>query len=240
MGKQTQQFDLSGFTKQSDGSYKKNSTSIQSRNVKLKNLSDDLFKSTAINPCKPSKVNDSFIGSKVPVDLFGEEKLYEPKPLSKITLTLFGEPMPKQSVRGYATGRRNEKGTLIVDHFQPKKTVDRKKDYIKQIKEQLPEDFKPFMEKVFVTKFHCVYAPLKSFHKIKGRMEAIRNGEIFYKATQPDLIDNLKKLIFDCLGKDKTTKIPLVLGNDGIIVGEDNTRKYYGTGGMIILELAGY
>ena len=70
-------------------------------------------------------------------------------------------------------------------------------------------------------------------------MDAIRNGEIFYKNTQPDLIDNLKKLIFDCLGKNKEG-IPLVLGNDGIIVGEDNTRKYYGMGGSILLTLTGY
>ncbi len=147
--------------------------------------------------------------------------------------------MPKQSVRSYCTKAVDKaSGRHILAHFQPKELEQRKQDYIKQIKEQLPKDFIPFETQVFVTKFHCVYSPLKGFSKKK--MNAIINGETFYKNTQPDLIDNMKKLIFDCLGKDKKTGVPLVLSNDGIIVGEDNTRKYFGTGGMIILELEGY
>lgn len=146
-----------------------------------------------------------------------------------LKLELFGIPMAKQSVRSTRNGL----------FYQPKESDERKQDYIRQIKQQLPKDFKPFTKQVFITKFHCIYPPLKSFHKKKGKMDAIRNGEIFYKNTQPDLIDNLKKLVFDCFGKDKKTKIPLVLDNDGIIVGEDNTRKYYGTGGMIIIEMKG-
>lgn len=146
----------------------------------------------------------------------------------KLSLTLFGIPMAKQSVR-----------TSSGHFWQPQKTVDRKKQYIEQIKKQLPKDFIPFSEEVFVTRFHCIFPPLKSFHKEKGKMERIRNGEVFYKNTQPDLIDNLKKLAFDCLGKDKKTGIPLVISNDGIIVGEDNTRKYYGIGGCIIIDLEG-
>lgn len=140
-----------------------------------------------------------------------------------LKITLFGIPMAKQSVRSTNTGH----------HFQPKKTVDRKKDYIKQILEQLPEGFKPFEKEVHITKFHCVYPPLKYFHKIKGRMEAIRNGEIIYKNTQPDLIDNLKKLAFDSMAK-------IVLANDGLIVTENDTAKYYGIGGCIIIEMKGY
>ncbi len=147
-----------------------------------------------------------------------------------LKLTLFGIPMPKQSVRTFIKDNR-------VMHVQTKELNDKKEDYIRQIRAQLPKDFKPFMTEVFVTKFHCIYPPLKGFNKKK--MEAIRNGEIFYKNTQPDLIDNLKKLIFDCLGKNKEG-VPLVLGNDGIIVGEDNTRKYYGMGGSILLTLTGY
>lgn len=153
--------------------------------------------------------------------------------LRRLSLCLFGIPMPKQSVRGYATGRKNDKGTLIVDHFQPQKTVDRKKDYIRQIREQLPADFKMFETEVHVTKFHCVYPPLKAFSKVKGKMDAIRNGTTFYKNSRPDLIDNLKKLAFDSLGG-------LVIKDDSIIVTENNTAKYFGMGGMIIIELEGY
>lgn len=224
-----------GLVKDKDGNWHKPKTVQQPREMNGNKSLLQMIAPIQIEYNKTiSKIESILASTPKPI------KAEEPKIKRKLTLNLFGEPMPKQSVRGYATGRRNEKGTLVVDHFQPKKTTDRKADYIRQIKQQLPEGFEPFMTEVFVTKFHCIYPPLKGFHKIKGRMEAIREGQIFYKNTQPDLIDNLKKLIFDCLGKDKKTKIPLVLGNDGIIVGEDNTRKYYGSGGAIILELEGY
>ena len=220
-----EQFNLNGFEEVSPGVFKKTKTVPQPREINIDKSKIDWNK-----PMSIERQNVRVTGSVI--------KSIPPK--RKLTLTLFGEPMPKQSVRGYATGRKNANGILIVDHFQPQKTTDRKNDYIRQIKEQLPKDFIPFMVEVFVTKFHCIYPPLKAFHTKKGKMDAIRNGEIFYKNTQPYLIDNLKKLVFDCLGKDKKTKTPLVLGNDGIIVGEDNTRKYYGIGGCIILELKGY
>ena len=203
------QFDLNNFQKNPDGTFSKKKTQLQPRDIVKQQWDKTLL----------SKVN------KVP--------LIVPEELSKVhyklTLKLFGIPMPKQSVRSTTTGH----------HFQPKKTVDRKKDYIRQIKEQLPKDFVPFTTEVHVRKFHCIYPPLKAFQKNKGKMEAIRNGEIFYKNTQPDLMDNLKKLVFDCLGKDKNG-IPLVLANDGIVVTENDTAKYYGIGGAIILELEGY
>jgi Holliday junction resolvase RusA-like endonuclease len=185
-----------------------------------------------------------------PVTWNGKEwvksKEVQPYPIKfrKLSLNLFGVPMPKQSVRSFDTGKKTSTGKAVIGQYQPKDRDDRKKDYIEQIKNQLPKDFVPFETEVFVTKFHCIYPPLKSFQKIKGRMDAIREGAIFYKNTQPDLIDNLKKLVFDCLGKQKlkdgTWTAPLVLGNDGIVVGEDNTRKYYGIGGAILIELEGY
>lgn len=149
----------------------------------------------------------------------------------KISLKLFGEPMPKQSVRSYATGRRNKNGILIVDHFQPQKTVDRTKDYIKQIKEQLPAEFKIFEKQVHVTKMHFIFPPLKSFSKDK--MNRIESGELIYKTTKPDLPDNLKKLVNDSLSG-------LVYKDDSIIVSEDNVKKYYGTGGIVLIDLQGY
>lgn len=153
-------------------------------------------------------------------------EIFKPKEVSisnfrYLKLTLFGVPMAKQSVR-----------TSNGHFWQPIETVQRKADYVKQIQEQLPKDFIRFENEVHITKFHCIFPPLKAFHKEKGKMDAIRNGEIFYKNTKPDLIDNLKKLCFDSMGD--------ILKNDSIIVTENNTAKYYGVGGCIILEMRGF
>lgn len=141
----------------------------------------------------------------------------------KISLTLFGEPMPKQSVRSTKTGH----------HYQPQKVVDKLKDYQSQIRKQLPKDFKMFETCVFVRKMHFLYAPLKSFHKEKGKMEAIRNGKKYYKNSRPDLPDNLKKLVNDSMSG-------LVFTDDSLIVSEDNIKKYYSVGGCVIIDLEGY
>ena len=57
MAKTTTQFSLDGFQLNPDGSYSKKKTGLQPR---------EIFKSTSINVCKPSKVSDSVIGCKVP------------------------------------------------------------------------------------------------------------------------------------------------------------------------------
>lgn len=156
------------------------------------------------------------------------------QPLRKITLTLFGEPMPKQSVRAYCTKKVDRStGRHILAHYQPAEQEVRVKDYQRQIREQLPPDFTRFESRVHITKMHFLFAPLKGFQKIKGRMDAIRNGEIIYKETKPDLPDNLKKLVNDSMSG-------LVYKDDGIIVSEDNIKKYYGIGGCIIIEMEGY
>lgn len=195
-----EKFNLDGFKQNSDGSYSKKKTVPQPREIKTYKHNDG---TTSHNGPNNKKWKFTTIAR-------------------TIKFTLFGVPMPKQSVRA-ANG-----------HFwQPKEKVERMNDYIRQIKEQLPEGFKPFEKEVHLTKFHCIFPPLKSFHKEKGKMDAIRNGEIFYKTSRPDLIDNLKKLAFDSMSG-------LVLKDDSIIVTENNTAKYYGTGGCIIVELKGY
>lgn len=142
--------------------------------------------------------------------------------LRKISLCLFGTPMPKQSVRSTKTGH----------HYQPQKMVDKKKEYQWEIKKQLPEGFTPFENEVHVTKLHFVYPPLKKFHKEKGKMDAIRAGEIFYKNTKSD-IDNIQKMIWDSLNG-------LVMKDDALIVSLNDVKKYYGVGGMIVIEMEGY
>ncbi len=156
-----------------------------------------------------------------------KEQSYETYPLvpnecfRKISLVLLGEPMPKQSVRSTKTGH----------HFQPKKYIEREKDYRKQIKEQLPKDFNMFTQEVQIVKMHFIYAPLKGFQKIKGMMERIKSGELIKKLTKPD-VDNLCKITFDSMSE-------LVFSDDALIHSIDGLRKYYGTGGCIIIELIG-
>ena len=139
----------------------------------------------------------------------------------KISLCLFGIPMPKQSVRSTKTGH----------HYQPAEMKKRTEDYKRQIRKLLP-DHEMFLNEVHITKMHFVYPPLKAFHKIKGRMESIRAGEIFYKNTRPDLMDNLKKLVCDAMSG-------IIYKDDSIVVTENDTAKYYGTGGCIIIEMKG-
>lgn len=151
-----------------------------------------------------------------------EQVVVKNNELRKITITLFGEPMAKQSVRSTKSGH----------FFQPKKYVDKEKDYRNQIAKQLPKDFVMFTEEARILKLHFIYPPLKAFHKIKGRMEQIREGKLFPKTTKPDVCDNLKKLPLDSMSK-------LVYSDDSIIWAEDNVRKFYGTGGCTIIEIEG-
>jgi len=140
-----------------------------------------------------------------------------------IELRLYGIPLAKQSARHAV-----KNGKIIS--YQPTKFGDRKKDYIRQILGQLPDGFVPFEKRVHSLKFHCIYPPLKNFSK--ATIESINRGEIVWKESQPDIIDNLKKLVFDSMAD-------IVYTNDGKIVSEDNVKKYYGKVGMILITLKG-
>lgn len=196
-----------GMVKDANGYYRKEKTVPQPRDIEYKDKNGNVI----------LKAKEF-----LPFEGFDAKRFTQDK-FRTITLTLFGVPMPKQSVRSTKSGH----------HYQPQKTVDRKKDYQGQIKQQLPEGFIRFETEVHLTKFHCIFPPLKSFQKIKGRMDALRNGEIFYKNTKPDLVDNLKKLVFDSMSG-------IVCKDDSIVVTENDTAKYYGVGGCIIIELKGY
>lgn len=164
---------------------------------------------------------------------FNNKPIIKDTQLRKVKITLFGEPMPKQSALSYATGAKSKSGKYIISHYQPAKKEERVKDYQFQLRKQLPPEFKMFESRVHITKMHFIFSPLKSFHKNKGKMDAIRRGEIFYKETHPDLPDNLKKLVNDSMNG-------IVYKDDSIIVSEDNVKKYYGVGGCIIIEMEGY
>jgi Holliday junction resolvase RusA-like endonuclease len=212
-----QSFSLDNFIKNKDGTYSKAKSVSQPRDIKFPLINGkEVDWSKPLSTERTITVTGSAIEPKT-------KKVNEVKTLRTLTLTLFGEPMPKQSVRA----------TKSAHFFQPQKTVDRKKDYIRQIKEQLPKDFIRFEQRVHITKMHFLFSPLKEFHKIKGKMDAIRDGEMFYKETKPDLPDNCKKLILDSMSE-------LVYKDDSIIVSEDNIKKYYGIGGCVIIEMQGY
>lgn len=222
MAKRMSEEDLQkmGLQDNGDGTYSKKKTVKQPREFK-NDLDPNLYKGThkltGTAKVITHKTGDVYTFHTVPYPPFNGPMF------RKITLTLFGEPMAKQSVRATKSG----------DFFQPKKTTDRVKDYQKQIRDQLPKDFVMFETCVFVRKMHFLYAPLKAFHKEKGKMEAIRNGKKYYKNTRPDLPDNMKKLVNDAMSE-------LVYKDDSIIVSEDDVKKYYSVGGCVIIVLEGY
>ena len=146
--------------------------------------------------------------------------------MRKIEIVLHGQPMPKQSVKQGKTF----KGKKIF--YQPKKLVDRKKDYIQQIKQQIPANFKLFTKWVHVTELTFVFEPLVKHKKIKYKMEHLSNGGYYENTTKPDLTDNLNKLPFDCMSG-------LVFDEDSRISKMNNVSKVYGLEPKIIIKLEG-
>ena len=203
-----------GLELQPDGSYKKKTGNAVASNKIAYHEESGKFPSIGLGDAKLH-----VIGSLFPT---------ESPTMRKVTLNLFGIPMPKQGHKSFYNGKLK-----TMKHYQPTKITERVNDYKFQIKNQLPSDFKIFEHEVHIRKWHFIYPPLKSFHKIKGRMEALRNGEIFYKNTRADLIDNVKKLVADSMSG-------LVYVDDALIVTENDTAKYYGIGGAIIIELEGW
>ncbi len=198
-----------GLQRNTDGSYSKAKT-VQQPREKLTQLTTKEIEDIAKKMTTERRFEKDHIDAIKPNEEF-----------RRISLVLLGEPMPKQSVRSTKTGH----------HFQPKKHVDRAKDYKRQIANQLPTDFIPFSQEVHITKYHFVYAPLKAFQKQKGVMEKIRNGEMVMKLTAGDL-DNLLKPVNDSMND-------LVFKDDAIVHSIDGLKKYYGIGGCVIIEMIG-
>jgi Holliday junction resolvase RusA-like endonuclease len=145
-----------------------------------------------------------------------------------ITIKLFGVPKPKQSARFYAYIGKN--GKPQVRSFQPKELTSLLKEYQRQVKEQLPPDFKMFEEIVEIEEMTFIYPPLKRFKR--AEMDIIEAGGFIPKTTVPDLPDNLKKLPLDAMSG-------IVYSDDKLIWKEGSTMKVYGTGGCIIIKLKG-
>lgn len=111
-----------------------------------------------------------------------------------IKLKILGLPTPKQSVR--VGLRKTKTGQSFLHHYQPEKIKQKERNFAFDVKSQLPKRFKPFTGALKV-KAVFVFPLLKSFTKEK--IKRIQEGEKVYKATRPDLQDNLMKLTMDAL-----------------------------------------
>lgn len=131
-------------------------------------------------------------------------------------------PKPIQSVKIGRVGN-------FAKAFQPKKNVSYKGQikYLAQ-KHMEDNDIKIINGPIRVCKLEYRFAPLKNFPKKK--LKAIKEGEIIYKDTRPDLMDNLNKGLFDALSN-------VVYKDDSQIVESLLIRKYYSNTPGIYLEL---
>lgn len=169
----------------------------------------------------------------------------------QISIIIEGTPYSKQSVRSYIIRYRTgeNKGDVItftdkkgkknvfMQHYTANDKAKQSKKLIEIIKAELPKDWKPFENYVHVKKCNFIYAPLKSFNKKQMKIiEDYENGisdEILYKNTKPDLVDNLKKMLWDSLVKAN------VLIDDSKVVSEENTKKFFGLEARTELLLEG-
>ena len=139
----------------------------------------------------------------------------------RLSLSIIGEPKPKQSARFYHTGN-------FIKSYQKQSVKNEESNVKMQVLNQLPADFLMTTRPIRVTRLHYVFAPIKSLKK--RDMAAIESGELIYKATKPDLTDNLNKGVFDALQG-------IVYANDSQIISMDDVKKYYGLRPRVEIEL---
>jgi len=146
--------------------------------------------------------------------------------MEKLIFVFNIEPQPKQSVRSRIAKRKD--GKQYIAHYQPKSKELYVENLADMAKKQLPLDFKMIEGIIHVAKLHYIYTVPKFF--TKKQVEFVQSGGIIEKGTQPDIVDNLNKPLFDALQG-------IVYKNDGQITTIDNAKKYYGIESKIILEL---
>jgi Holliday junction resolvase RusA-like endonuclease len=134
----------------------------------------------------------------------------------RLVLELNIRPMPHQSMRFTRQGRS----------YKPKKIVDYQAYVRRLVEDQLPGDFKIIEAgtPIVIEKLHYQYAYPSSFSNKRKQQ-----GKI-YKATKPDLQDNLNKAFLDALEG-------LVYEQDQNIVCIKNLEKYWGEKDKIYLTL---
>jgi Holliday junction resolvase RusA-like endonuclease len=98
-------------------------------------------------------------------------------------------PLAIQSARFYAAGK-------IIRSYQPEKNVSYKTALRLLCVNQLPNDFE-LLTGPLMLESDFYFPPPKSMRK--RDLERLRNGEVIYKSTRPDLEDNLQKGTCDAL-----------------------------------------
>ena len=136
-------------------------------------------------------------------------------------LTILGEPKAIQSVRVRNAGS-------FIQKYQPKENLTYKNWIRLEVKQQLEQDFVPWSKGIIVKELNFIFPIPKSFSKKKT--QAIKDGEIIYKTTKPDLMDNLSKGLFDALEG-------LLYKNDSQICECQSSSKFYGEIPRIELEI---
>jgi len=139
----------------------------------------------------------------------------------KLHFEITGEPRPKQSARFYHTGK-------FIKSYQTQTVKNEESNVKMQVIAQLPAGFAIAQGPIMVTKLHYVFSPPKK--TTKRDMKAIEAGELVYKATKPDLTDNLNKGVFDALQG-------IIYTNDSQIISLDNVKKIYGLRPRVEIEL---
>ena len=162
-----------------------------------------------------------------------EVELKRNKPGKHLRFTILGEPVSKQSARfkvatkngkPVQTLTKSGKKRYKLHKYQEQEKIN-DEAYVKwTITGQLPFGFKLFTGPIFVTKLHHIFYPPKNLVK------RVEDGELIYKATRPDLSDNLNKLIFDSMQM-------IVFKDDSQIVSMNDIKKYYGLAPQINIEL---
>lgn len=137
---------------------------------------------------------------------------------------IYEKPVPKQSARFSVIKGKN--GQHFLHKYQKKEVKDNERNLRAIIKAQLPLDFALLTEAIGI-RVLFVYAPLKSFKK--AQIEALKNGGIIYKATRPDLTDNLMKGLCDAMSG-------LVYIDDALICTVES-KKIFGLDPRIEIEI---
>jgi len=141
--------------------------------------------------------------------------------MSKIKIVLNIQPEPKQSCR-FGNGHA----------YTPKKKKKYLNDLILLIKIQIPKSFKTFTNPVRVDRLRFYFEPTKTMLKSKNVLDRLERGEGVYHIVRPDMVDNLKKALFDALTEAG------VLKDDSIVCWENDVRKLYRYKAGIEIELS--
>jgi Holliday junction resolvase RusA-like endonuclease len=154
--------------------------------------------------------------------------------MRSVTITIPGEVVPKQSVR--ATGipyveEKTGKLKVFMKFYQTKEIKEYEAHVANTAREYVGSDPEvPFklLEGTLAISATLIFKVLESMPKhIKDQ---IATGGIVYKATEPDLTDNLLKGIFDGF-KD------VIYKNDGQIALLREVKKIYGLEAKAIITI---